>query len=192
MLTLKTKQCTKCKETKSVIDFYKDSTKKTGLSSSCGECIKTLANEYALKHRKEKHDYDKARRDALGETLRAKKRKAYSAGGFITSQKWALKNPERRRATARNSSHRVRTINKEGCVNTAIFTEWRNTQARLCGYCGKSVGENFHVDHVEPLSKSGTHTLDNLVISCPKCNVSKRNYSVIYWMAKKAISRSLG
>jgi 5-methylcytosine-specific restriction endonuclease McrA len=31
----------------------------------------------------------------------------------------------------------------------------------------------MHIDHFHPLSKGGKHSIDNLVASCAKCNLSK-------------------
>jgi 5-methylcytosine-specific restriction endonuclease McrA len=41
-----------------------------------------------------------------------------------------------------------------------------------CQYCGKAA-EN--VDHVHPRSKGGTHTWDNVVAACRRCNSKKEN-----------------
>ncbi len=42
----------------------------------------------------------------------------------------------------------------------------------VCQYCGKPA-EN--VDHVNPKSKGGTHTWDNVVAACRRCNSKKEN-----------------
>lgn len=43
-----------------------------------------------------------------------------------------------------------------------------------CHYCGKEVPENnFHVDHMTPLSRGGSNKFENLCLSCPHCNMSK-------------------
>ena len=42
----------------------------------------------------------------------------------------------------------------------------------LCQYCG-SAAEN--VDHVMPRSRGGTHTWDNVVAACKRCNSRKEN-----------------
>lgn len=41
-----------------------------------------------------------------------------------------------------------------------------------CRYCGSLKGP-FHVDHVQPWSKGGTDTDDNLVTACIRCNLRK-------------------
>ena len=41
-----------------------------------------------------------------------------------------------------------------------------------CVYCGQPATE---VDHVTPVSRGGSHKLNNLVASCKRCNAQK-NY----------------
>lgn len=43
-----------------------------------------------------------------------------------------------------------------------------------CAYCGMPiVGNEYHVDHFLPIKLDGAHMRQNLVIACPKCNLSK-------------------
>jgi len=52
-----------------------------------------------------------------------------------------------------------------------------------CFWCGVEVDTSLkrndprkpHCDHFIPLSKGGTHSLDNMVTSCLKCNVTRRD-----------------
>lgn len=45
----------------------------------------------------------------------------------------------------------------------------------VCMKCGKRVRENdYHVDHIVPLAAGGDEwDLNNLELSCPKCNLQK-------------------
>jgi hypothetical protein len=43
-----------------------------------------------------------------------------------------------------------------------------------------------HRDHVHPRSKGGTDDLDNLVLSCDACNISKGATSLVVWFAKRS------
>jgi hypothetical protein len=47
-----------------------------------------------------------------------------------------------------------------------------------CQYCGRGIenGIKLVVDHINPRSKGGLATLDNLVTSCFECNMGKRDY----------------
>lgn len=45
---------------------------------------------------------------------------------------------------------------------------------RRCKICGRFVSrKGFHLDHRQPLSWGGEHTLDNVQIACPRCNLKK-------------------
>ncbi|NLB85017.1 MAG: HNH endonuclease, partial [Acholeplasmataceae bacterium] len=37
----------------------------------------------------------------------------------------------------------------------------------------KIIDNKYNIDHYIPISKGGEHTIDNLVISCEKCNKQK-------------------
>ena len=50
----------------------------------------------------------------------------------------------------------------------------------MCGYCGKNsdiMKERFHIDHFVPksLAPEKVNDYDNLVLACPKCNLTKSN-----------------
>ena len=49
-----------------------------------------------------------------------------------------------------------------------------------CKYCEKPLTE-YHVDHVVPLCKGGDNSKENLVIACPKCNLSKGGKLLSEW-----------
>ena len=51
----------------------------------------------------------------------------------------------------------------------------------VCAYCNAEVSAP-HCDHVKPLAQGGSSTPDNLVTSCPSCNLAKRNRSPEEWM----------
>ena len=61
--------------------------------------------------------------------------------------------------------------------------------SKLCSYCGCDCSTNFQIDHIEPLSTTGIHTLDNITIVCSFCNNSKHNNIMLVWFAKR-INRS--
>lgn len=52
---------------------------------------------------------------------------------------------------------------------------------RECQYCGANDGP-FHIDHVIPRIKGGKDELDNLVVACASCNLSKGSKSVAEWL----------
>ena len=58
-----------------------------------------------------------------------------------------------------------------------------NRDGWICYYCG---GDATQADHVIPISKGGDPmSLDNMVASCKRCNVSKGNRSQGVFLATK-------
>ena len=47
-----------------------------------------------------------------------------------------------------------------------------------CAYCGKRLPKNLTRDHVQPLSRGGSHTIANIVPACKRCNLKKHAGSV--------------
>jgi len=83
---------------------------------------------------------------------------------------------ERRRDEKRNYKHRRRAILR-GQVAKATPKEIREAMVKAkgkCFYCGGKFSK-LTVDHVVPIAKGGSHTLDNLVFACHACNSEKRD-----------------
>lgn len=72
-------------------------------------------------------------------------------------------------------SHEVkRMVRTQGQRLTAFL----RTKGR-CAYCGCELDKNhYHVDHIIPIAKGGKTNKDNLVASCPDCNICKSNLSI--------------
>jgi hypothetical protein len=64
-------------------------------------------------------------------------------------------------------------------VQTDIFTPYfllllLIQQGSRCAYCPKALTDrNFHLDHIQPLSKGGHHVYSNVQLTCRSCNLSK-------------------
>lgn len=48
-----------------------------------------------------------------------------------------------------------------------------------CAYCGS--GGDMQIEHVVPIAQGGTHALGNIVPSCQRCNMSKRDHNPETW-----------
>jgi len=51
---------------------------------------------------------------------------------------------------------------------------------RLCAYCGCKDGP-FHLDHIIPWARGGTHDAGNLTVACRTCNQSKGDKTPEEW-----------
>lgn len=73
-----------------------------------------------------------------------------------------------------------------------------------CAYCGEPLGERWHIDHIEAVSRNDwvikrgfklppaehpeRHTLANMNPACPPCNIDKHSQSLEGW--RQNIQRS--
>ena len=85
---------------------------------------------------------------------------------------WRKNNKEKRKVICFNYDAKRRVIEKDGDSFSKI-NNWLKRQIKVCHWCMVDCNDSYHIDHYEPLSKGGTHTIDNLVIACPTCNLTK-------------------
>jgi 5-methylcytosine-specific restriction endonuclease McrA len=114
------------------------------------EARKARQKQYAIAYRKANRD-----------TLNAKQRAYYHRRPQEVSQA----------AGQRNRARRLRTP-----LNTLTASQWKAIKAHYgsrCVYCGQR-SERLTQDHIIPLSKGGTHTVQNVVPACRSCNSKKQ------------------
>jgi 5-methylcytosine-specific restriction endonuclease McrA len=80
-------------------------------------------------------------------------------------------NREQFRAYRRNRRARVRMA--EGSHTADDIKEIYSLQKGKCACCRKKVGDRYHIDHIQPLSKGGSNWPNNLQLLCPPCNIRK-------------------
>lgn len=138
------KKCSKCLEVKTLIDFEKRPDSKDGYRNYCRSCKYKRHNERL----KERHYSDN--------TLFWKIRATY------------FNNPSgRRKGIAGIIIKNSKPIDWEDLYNL-----YNNTPS--CNYCHISLKrEDIVFDHKTPLCKGGSHTIDNIVVSCHDCNQLK-------------------
>lgn len=74
---------------------------------------------------------------------------------------------------AKNVRNKRRAKIKDGSV-TPQEIRGLIKNVKSCYWCDKKIDKNnYHLDHFMPLSKGGLHTISNLVIACPTCNLQK-------------------
>lgn len=54
-------------------------------------------------------------------------------------------------------------------------------QVKSCCYCGKS-DVKLTIDHIVPISRGGTNSLNNIALACGHCNSSKGNKTLDEWL----------
>jgi 5-methylcytosine-specific restriction endonuclease McrA len=62
-----------------------------------------------------------------------------------------------------------------------IAVEWLHAASFLCNYCGHEIAQaDRTIDHVQPVSRGGKHTPDNLRRACRSCNSRKQTRPTFY------------
>ena len=181
------KKCGKCGETKSHPAFHRDAKSKDGLCTQCKVCYAT----YNAARREDKKAYDAIYR-AKNSAEIAAKRAAYHAehpeknatrcAAYYASHReeqaaraaaWRKSNQDKVRA--HGHLKRARKRNVGGAHTGQDIQRQGNVQKWRCWWCGEKCQKKYHVDHLIPISKGGHNDPSNLVISCPKCNCSKKD-----------------
>lgn len=138
---------------------------------------------YAKAHPEQTRQYQAAYRQSS--KYRTRYRRYYAEHKEQIAQygrQWTSANPERHRARIRR--YRARKVGANG-FHTAedIATQYRAQNGR-CWWCSCELEEFYHVDHLTPLSRGGSNAPENIVITCPSCNLSKGNKMPHEWCGR--------
>lgn len=71
---------------------------------------------------------------------------------------------------------RARQLSVPAVKSADLIQYWADNgiSADHCYYTGIPLGQDWHLDHKVPLSRGGTHTVENLVPCTPAANLDKR------------------
>lgn len=177
--------------------------RKPRLNSHCKTCTRATGRTYTAAHREDKKQY----REENRETLRASKAKwdrenrehrenydvNYRREHYEQiSQRQKVYHgryykTERGRIQMRTSSgnRRARKRNAEGKHTTDELLEQLQRQKSKCYYCHKKLGKarnSWVEEHIVPLSRGGSNSIDNIVIACTDCNLSKGSKPPHEWV----------
>ena len=164
------------------------------------ETRRLKAPEYFRRWRLKNKNYDAERHRAYraknGERVRRQQRESYArrkakiqlqralgVGPFseeyrrkarVYAKQWRANNPELCLIYGKKAKARRRgSVRSDGLINSVIH-QWKKTSRFKCFYCGSVFSARLlHIDHVQPVSKQGGHTVSNICKACPDCNRSK-------------------
>lgn len=104
---------------------------------------------------------------------RSKKRYAKNKDSIKESAKlWQENNKEKVKSYKTSNKLKRKDKIKNGDSSKVIYS-WLESVSKTCAYCGRCCVNNYHIDHIMPLSRGGLHVVSNLAISCPTCNMQK-------------------
>jgi len=86
-------------------------------------------------------------------------------------KKWQKLNPDAAKAISQN--RRAREKQAVGRLSSGLSKKLFALQKGKCACCKKSLGSDYHMDHIMPLALGGTNTDDNIQLLTAKCNNQK-------------------
>ena len=193
------KKCSKCQIKKDLTQFSNNKSKKDGKATECKTCKAQQDKQY----RENNEISCKAYQNKYWTDNRAElyeKKKEYivqNKVAHLTRQHtWYEKNKDaiKARTSQYKKDHpkqyqmynnRRLASKKNGIIEDFTIKDIIEKYGDSCVYCQSSFE---HIDHYVPLSKGGSHTLDNVRPSCEQCNLEKSNKLPEEFMRYKGIS----
>jgi 5-methylcytosine-specific restriction endonuclease McrA len=99
------------------------------------------------------------------------------------SKAWRRRNPEK----VREFSHarRARLAGQGGRYTKEDLERIGRAQRGKCAICRRSLGEQFHRDHIMPISRGGSNAASNIQLTCDPCNRAKHAKDPIIFMRER-------
>jgi 5-methylcytosine-specific restriction endonuclease McrA len=107
--------------------------------------------------------------------------------------RWVAANPEKYQECQENRDPIKQRVNSQnrmnrksgGRITADAIKRLFDFQKGKCACCGEPLGDDYHVDHITPLSKGGLHENTNIQLLKSKCNLSKHAKDPISYMQEK-------
>lgn len=154
----------------------------------------------AQKHKAHKYAYRKLWRLRNLESVRAKNREWQKANwkhrqayvkAYYESHKEKLQNRTREWCRNNYGRHMENVLRRVGRLKSqsvkpesidSFCAKVKTKPTIICYYCEKRVStKKIHFDHIVPLSKGGPHSIENICVSCERCNRSKHATPIQDW-----------
>ena len=103
------------------------------------------------------------------------------------------KNPKNAKARA---MRRKKLINAaSGIISNSDLKKIRNTLSDSCRYCNEPLNGKGDIEHLTPISRGGSNNLNNITLSCSKCNLAKtkktHNEFIIWRDERNLVNRNI-
>lgn len=174
-----------------------------------GRC-KPCNNARSAKYRQAHPEYDAKYRQAKPEKVKAAndiwrkanlgKRRAYNTiwrkanpkyrdanleRARAYNAKYSKSHPEKRRIKEHN--RRARKRNNGGRLSPNLAETLFKRQRGLCVCCKQPLGEDYHLDHIMPLSRGGKNEDFNIQLLTARCNLQKNAKHPIEFMQSRGL-----
>lgn len=143
-------------------------------NGTCLRCSNARASAWARKNKAKRNAIVRRyyhSREAIAEKFRARRRR------------WAKKNRDGLLVIKRRRAARQRMAT--GSHTADDVRDLFKKQRGKCVICHSTLGDTYHVDHIEPLGRGGGNDKRNLQLLCPDCNHQKWCHDPIEFMQRK-------
>lgn len=135
---------------------------------------------YRREHPETMQAIEKRRRENHKNVIAERKKQWQQSDTYKEYQKVYRKEyrqTEKGQLIARTTRHKRRAQKHTSAHYTAAqVLEQVERQKRKCYYCKAKFADGkraYHIEHIVPLSRGGSNTIENIVLACPHCNLSK-------------------
>lgn len=194
--------CTRCKQDKTPEEMGKNKNRKSGIDIYCKGCKRQMSQAQRDLDIERNRAYQKQWAENNKEKVLQSKRESYRRRSDSIREynnQYRIENHERRleieRASrsrnkekwrpAKNSRQSARNRVLAEDKYLILERELRKIYSDPCFMCGST--ENQSLDHIIPLSRSGTHSVGNIMTLCSSCNASKHNRTITEWKHSKRL-----
>lgn len=176
-----TRLCNRCEQRLPIESFHLDVRGKSGRRGTCADCHSAQVRGWYAANRERQKERQTARRNANIEKYRQMDTERYE------------RDREKRIELATQHSHKRRLRMLAGDYDhTVTRANLRKQYGDHCFYCqrlmdfgrykrGETPDHLASLEHVHPISRGGTHTWDNVVLACLRCNLQKNAKLLSLW-----------
>lgn len=197
-----TRICKTCKAEKDIREFR--SVKKVLLGGDisithrweCKECSYANRNiekvrEYGREWKKKyRQDHKKSKEQRHVEYLKSRDRQLQYHVEYYQEHKEAILEYGKKyrrtpvgRKKLRDSFHKYEAIKRDAYVEYVDRDLVYERDKGICHIChAPTERDRWHLEHIIPLSRGGTHCYANVAVSHPECNVSKKNKTLLEFL----------
>jgi 5-methylcytosine-specific restriction endonuclease McrA len=124
---------------------------------------------------------NKQTKTALNRAWKAKNKEALKEYNKAYFKAWMTNNPHKEIACKQR--RRARKVSVPSDLTARVVRDVFIASDGVCSYCLKVSGQ-LHLEHCTPLSRGGWNTIDNVVVACSSCNLSKGTKTVLEYVLK--------
>lgn len=151
-----------------------------------------LQRAWRSNNKEKMREYDRKYYWRDPEAARAKRHNQYWAAPEKyrkRSNDWQRAHPELNRVWSLNYWARKKAA--EGSFTAEDIQNLYVLQWARCYYCTISIEEKYHIDHMTPITRSGSNWVDNLCLACPRCNLTKHTQTAEEFIEQKGFMENI-